>query len=81
MGRLRIVVEPFTANTLNHVPTEPRAFAPGEALVFLRHEADGSTVFGRVDDVPTHQPAPPQRLPEYIVGTVVFDRSVRLLQH
>ena len=39
----------------------------GEALVFLRRDEEGWTFFARVDDIPERQPAPPQRLPEYLV--------------
>jgi hypothetical protein len=78
MHRIRIVTTEFRASGYNQGPTQHRDFVPGTWLVLLRNDPTNScTLFALVSDIPTLQPIPPQRLPEYLVGTDTFENSTR----
>ena len=76
MHRIRVVTISFRASTYNQGPTTERDFDLNAVLIFLRRDDEG-TFFARIEDIPTHQPDPPQHLPEYEVETKVFERSTR----
>ncbi len=79
MPSIRIVTAPFRAETYGQGPTENRECMVGTWLVRLRDDPENaSTFFALVSDIPELQPVQPCRLPEYLVGTALFENSTRL---